>query len=356
MKSITLKVHQLVMGSLLLLLNCLGSHLMAQSPSSEIEKVEITIKKTDKTGRKTVQKITKKGNNLDDEAITQLIQDALAEEEQRTIKVDVETGEEGTKIIKTEDGNVSKEIIIDADGKIKGMDKEDVFIFKTEDGEVIELNDKATKDHIKIFIDDEKKGDKIWIEKDEGALHEHKDGDQVFFLKEGDGDRKIIKKRHKVIKKEKKEDIEAKLEKMGIKLPEPSKPVANYVNAVRTENLIFMAGKGPRKMNGQNITGKVGKDLSIEEGYQAARITAINQLAALKAEIGDLNRVKRIIKVTGMVNAAPDFTDHPQVINGFSDFMVEVFGDRGKHARAAVGMSSLPGDIAVEIEMVVEIE
>jgi enamine deaminase RidA (YjgF/YER057c/UK114 family) len=151
-------------------------------------------------------------------------------------------------------------------------------------------------------------------------------------------------------------DIEAKLTEMGITLPNAGAPVANYVNAVRTGNLVFMAGKGPKKEDGTYITGQVGKDLTVEEGYAAARITGIQQLAALKAEIGDLNKVTRIVKVTGMVNAIPGFGDQPEVINGFSDFMVEVFGEKGKHARAAVGMGSLPRNIAVEIEMIVEVE
>ncbi|SHG21123.1 RidA family protein [Flagellimonas flava] len=151
-------------------------------------------------------------------------------------------------------------------------------------------------------------------------------------------------------------DPEAKLAEMGVTLNTPSAPVANYVNAVRTGNLIFLAGKGPKMDDGEYITGKVGADLSIEEGYEAARITALNQLAVLKAELGNLNKVKRVVKVLGMVNAAPDFVDHPKVINGFSDLMVEVFGARGKHARAAVGMGSLPTNIAVEIEMIVEVE
>ena len=129
------------------------------------------------------------------------------------------------------------------------------------------------------------------------------------------------------------------------------------MNAVITsDNLVFLAGKGPKKEDGTYITGKVGKDLSVKEGYAAARRSGILQLGALKAAIGDLNRVKRIVKVLGMVNATADFTDHPEVINGFSDLMVEVFGERGKHARAAVGMYSLPRNIAVEIEMIVEIE
>lgn len=151
-------------------------------------------------------------------------------------------------------------------------------------------------------------------------------------------------------------DAEANLQKLGIKLPKPSSPVANYVNAVRTGNLIFLAGKGPLKEDGQYITGKVGKDLSIQQGYEAARLVGVNQLAALKAEIGDLNRVKRIVKVLGMVNCTGDFANQPEVVNGFSDLMVAVFGDRGKHARSAVGMASLPRNIAVEIELIVEVE
>ncbi len=119
---------------------------------------------------------------------------------------------------------------------------------------------------------------------------------------------------------------------------------------------MFLSGSGPKKNNGEYIVGKVGKDLSIEEGYQAARITGINHLATLKSELGNLNKVKRIVKVLGMVNSSPDFTDQPKVINGFSDLMVEVFGERGKHARSAVGMASLPIGIAVEIELIVEVE
>ncbi len=150
-------------------------------------------------------------------------------------------------------------------------------------------------------------------------------------------------------------DPESKLQELGLELSTPSAPVANYVNAVRTGNLIFLAGKGPKKADGKNITGKLGADLTIEQGYEAARITGINQLSVLKAELGNLNKVKRIIKVKGMVNSTSEFTDHPKVINGYSDLMVEVFGQRGKHARAAVGMGSLPSNIAVEIEMIVEV-
>ena len=148
---------------------------------------------------------------------------------------------------------------------------------------------------------------------------------------------------------------EDKLKALNIELPEPAAPVANYVNAVQTGKLIFLAGKGPNKPEGGYITGKVGEDLTVEEGYEAARLAGITQLAVLKAELGNLDRVKRIIKVLGMVNCAPDFGNQPEVVNGFSDLMVEVFGDKGKHARAAVGMGSLPRNIAVEVEMIVEI-
>ena len=152
------------------------------------------------------------------------------------------------------------------------------------------------------------------------------------------------------------ESPEQKLSEMGITLPEASSPVANYVNGVQTVNLIFLSGKGPLQSNGQYITGKLGKSLSIEEGYKAAQLTGVNQLSVLKYMLGNLSRVKRIVKVLGMVNATAEFSDHPKVINGYSDLMVAVFGEKGKHARAAVGMSSLPGDIAVEVEMIVEVE
>ena len=148
---------------------------------------------------------------------------------------------------------------------------------------------------------------------------------------------------------------EEKIKQSGIALPVPQKPVANYVNAVRTGNLIYLAGKGPSKPDGTNITGKLGKELTIEQGYAAARLTGINQLAVLKAELGSLNKVKRIVKVLGMVNCTSDFTDQPKVINGFSDLMVEIFGENGKHARSAVGMNALPMNIAVEVEMIVEV-
>jgi enamine deaminase RidA (YjgF/YER057c/UK114 family) len=152
------------------------------------------------------------------------------------------------------------------------------------------------------------------------------------------------------------QNAEAKLKELKIELPPISNPIANYVHVVRSGNLLFLAGKGPSNAKGEFITGKVGKDLTIEEGKAAARLTAINQLAVLKAELGDLNKIKRIVKVLGMVNCDADFKDHSLVINGFSDLMVEVFGEKGKHARSAVGMCSLPRGMAVEVELVVEIE
>ncbi len=151
-------------------------------------------------------------------------------------------------------------------------------------------------------------------------------------------------------------DPEQRLIELGIELPPAPEPVANYVNGVRTGNLIFLAGKGPRRADGTEITGKLGEDVSIEEGYEGARLTAINQLAVLKVMLGDLSKVKRVVKVLGMVNSHPDFVEQPAVVNGFSDLIVEVFGERGRHARAAVGMASLPRGQAVEIEMIVEVE
>lgn len=149
---------------------------------------------------------------------------------------------------------------------------------------------------------------------------------------------------------------EQKLKKLKITLPVPSVPQANYVRAVQTGNLVFTAGHVPQDENGKYITGKLGKDLTVEQGQYAARRAGVALLATLKQQIGDLSRVKRIVKVLGMVNATHEFTQHSQVINGFSDFMVEVFGEKAKHARSAVGMSSLPINAAVEIEMIVEIE
>ena len=148
---------------------------------------------------------------------------------------------------------------------------------------------------------------------------------------------------------------EARLAELGIELPTPPQPVANYVNGVRTGNLIFLAGKGPKYPDGTELRGKLGEDISIEQGYEGARMTAINQMAVLKEMLGNLNKVKRVVKVLGMVNSDPAFIDQPKVMNGFSDLIEEVFGENGKHARAAVGMASLPRGQAVEIEMIVEV-
>jgi enamine deaminase RidA (YjgF/YER057c/UK114 family) len=149
--------------------------------------------------------------------------------------------------------------------------------------------------------------------------------------------------------------IEERLKQLGLELPSSAKPMANYVPAVRTGNLVFLSGHGPLEKD-RLVTGKVGSDLTVEEGYQAARLTAIGLLGSLKALIGDLERVRRIVKLLGMVNCDPTFMEQPQVVNGASDLLVEVFGDRGRHARSAVGMNALPVNIAVEIEMIVEVE
>jgi enamine deaminase RidA (YjgF/YER057c/UK114 family) len=149
---------------------------------------------------------------------------------------------------------------------------------------------------------------------------------------------------------------ELRLAELGIELPTPDLPVANYVKAVTAGTLVFVAGHGPCGGLDESNTGKIDLDHTVEEGYDIARWVGICVLASLKREVGDLSRVKRIVRVFGMVNSTPDFTGHSQVINGFSDLMEEVFGPEvSKHARAAVGMASLPRDQAVEIEMVVEL-
>lgn len=151
-------------------------------------------------------------------------------------------------------------------------------------------------------------------------------------------------------------DFDKKLDELGIKLFPPTKPVANYVKAVRVGNLLFLSGHGPTRADGTNYTGKVGRELTIEQGYEAAKLTAIGLISTLKSEVGDLNKVKRIVKVNGWVNCTPDFGDQPKVINGCSDLMVALFGDKGRHARAAMGAGALPSNITTEIEMVVEVE
>ena len=149
--------------------------------------------------------------------------------------------------------------------------------------------------------------------------------------------------------------VEAKLKELKIELPEPLVPAGNYVGAKTVGKLVYLSGEGPRLPNGV-ISGKVGEDLSVEEGQDAARLVGLNMMTTLRNHIGDLDRVKQVVKVFGMVNALPNFKQHPSVINGFSDLMVEVFGDKGRGARSAVGMSSLPFQIACEVEMIVEIE
>ncbi|MFT6870234.1 MAG: enamine deaminase RidA (YjgF/YER057c/UK114 family) [Paraglaciecola sp.] len=149
---------------------------------------------------------------------------------------------------------------------------------------------------------------------------------------------------------------ELRLKELNIELPKAPNPVANYVNGVRTGNLIFLAGKGPRYADGTEMTGKLGVDISIEQGYEGARLTAINQIAVLKEMLGDLKKVKRIVKVLAFVNSDPNFIEQPKVINGFSDLMVAVFGKKGIHARAAIGVATLPRAQAVEVEVIVEIE
>ncbi len=149
---------------------------------------------------------------------------------------------------------------------------------------------------------------------------------------------------------------EERLKEKGLELPQPRKPIANYVGCVRTGNLVFVAGHGPDIPGGKRWTGKVGLELTVEEGYTAAQQVALSMLATLKAEIGELSRVKRIVKLLGMVNSDPEFGDQPKVINGCSDLLTDLFGEQGKHARSAVGMAALPGGIPVEIEMIVEVE
>ena len=149
---------------------------------------------------------------------------------------------------------------------------------------------------------------------------------------------------------------EEKLKALGLDLGSVSQPVANYVNAVRTGNLLFLAGKGPRPQDGKRPSGKVGREYTAEQAYQHARTVGLDLLAVMRAELGSLDKVRRVVKVLGMVNAVPEFQDHPKVINGCSDLFVEVLGERGKHARSAVGMGSLPMGIPVEIECIVEIE
>nr|WP_078707637.1 RidA family protein [Consotaella salsifontis] len=146
-----------------------------------------------------------------------------------------------------------------------------------------------------------------------------------------------------------------RLEALGITLPSAPKPIANFETHVRAGNLLFLSGQGPLDAEGRLRKGKVGAEIPVERAYEDARLTGINLIAVMHDVLGDLGRVRRVVKLLGMVNAAPDFADHPAVINGCSDLMIEVFGEAGRHARSAVGMGSLPNQITVEIEAVIEV-
>jgi len=147
---------------------------------------------------------------------------------------------------------------------------------------------------------------------------------------------------------------EEKLAKLGLVLPTVPTPIANYVPFKRDGNTIYLSGQGPRKPDGGMFTGKVGRDVTVEEAYQHARVIGLQLLAAAKLATGDLGKVE-FLKLLGMVNGVPEFADQPKVINGCSDLLVEVLGDRGRHARSAVGMGSLPGNISVEIEAIIRV-
>jgi enamine deaminase RidA (YjgF/YER057c/UK114 family) len=149
---------------------------------------------------------------------------------------------------------------------------------------------------------------------------------------------------------------EARLKELGLVLPVLPKPVANYLPYRLVGNLLFLAGQGPRDANGANLTGKLGVEISVDEGYRRARLVGLGLLAAMRDALGSLDRVDFIVKLLGMVNALPDFDDSPKVINGCSDLFVEVFGDAGRHARSAVGNVMLPNQISVEIEGIVAVK
>jgi len=152
-------------------------------------------------------------------------------------------------------------------------------------------------------------------------------------------------------------DINDNIAKLGITLPNAQAPVANYVPSVRTGNLVYLSGLGPaNRPDGSVPNGKLGQDLNTEQGYEAARLVGINMLSRIKEALGgDFSKVKRVVKLLSMVNSTADFTEHPQVANGCSDLLVEIFGDNGRHARSAVGMANLPGNIPVEIEVIIEV-
>lgn len=151
-------------------------------------------------------------------------------------------------------------------------------------------------------------------------------------------------------------NVEKKLEEMKIKLPKPPAPAANYVPFTKIGNMLVVSGQITMGENGPEYIGKIGETLNTQDGVEAAKLCAINILAQAKQALGELDRIKQVIKIQGFVNATAEFTEHPQVINGASDFLVEVLGENGKHARAAVGMSSLPLGVAVEIDAIIEFE
>lgn len=150
-------------------------------------------------------------------------------------------------------------------------------------------------------------------------------------------------------------DVDARLKELNIQLYPVAPSTASIVKTVRVGNMVYTSGHGPDKPGGGQIFGKVGGDLTLEQGQEAAKLTGIALLSSLKAEIGDLSRIKRIVKVFGLVNCTPGFTQQPQVMNAFSDMMVKIWGENGRHARSAVGTNALPNNIAVEIEMIVEL-
>jgi enamine deaminase RidA (YjgF/YER057c/UK114 family) len=150
--------------------------------------------------------------------------------------------------------------------------------------------------------------------------------------------------------------IESRLAEIGVILPDVPKPVASYVPAVRSGNLLFLSGQLCTVDGELKYRGKVGKEVSLEDACEAAKAAAINSLAVIKQQIGSLDKVKRIVKVVGYVASDPNFSEQPKVVNGTSDFLVEVFGEKGSHARSAVGVASLPLNVPVEVEMIVEIE
>lgn len=147
-----------------------------------------------------------------------------------------------------------------------------------------------------------------------------------------------------------------RLKALGIVLPPAPRPIANFVTHIQEGNMLYLSGQGPREDDGFMHTGKVGDTVSVDDAYAHARLTGINLLAVLHTALGDLGRVKQVVKLLGMVNAAPDFADHPLVINGCSDLLIDVFGDAGQHARSAVGFGSLPGNITVEIEAIIALK